>query len=271
MPAKSKAQQRLFGMAYDAKKNNIPSKELSPEVARLKKMLSKKQLKDFAATKTEDLPEHKDKEKSEKRASLSEKISKYAASIKVVPAETVSVLPNTKSLNLKQFKDTNTIKRASLNEKMHKYSGAVGRLALKGLGLAGKGIKNVGKAAWKNKGTTGLLGLTAYDVASQEDPKSLGELASDEVSNIYNKGVSHLPESWQGWLNDPKNKKMLADIGSLGGAGLGSYALSSLLTSGMDDGWLKSTLRALGTLGATGAAAYARGYTPSKLFGKSNK
>lgn len=123
MPAESKAQQRLMGMAYAAKKNKTPNKELSPEVARLKKMLSKKQLKDFAATKTNNLPEHKEKKEDKnttkrasisekmnklssfinKRASITEKMHKMASSIRTLPSESISELKNTNALNLKQY------------------------------------------------------------------------------------------------------------------------------------------------------------------------
>lgn len=57
MPSKSKAQQRLFGMAYAAKKNDISKKDMSPEIRKIVENMSKKQIKDFAKTKTSDLPE----------------------------------------------------------------------------------------------------------------------------------------------------------------------------------------------------------------------
>ena len=59
MPSKSKAQQRLMGAAYAAKKNKTPIKELSPELQKIVKSMNKKQLKEFAKTKHEDLPEQK--------------------------------------------------------------------------------------------------------------------------------------------------------------------------------------------------------------------
>ena len=58
MPSKSKAQQRLMGAAYAAKKNKTPIKELSPELQKIVKSMNKKQLKEFAKTKTNNLPEH---------------------------------------------------------------------------------------------------------------------------------------------------------------------------------------------------------------------
>lgn len=58
MPSKSKAQQRLFGMAYAAKKNDTPKKDMSPEIKKIVESMSKKQIRDFAKTKTSDLPEN---------------------------------------------------------------------------------------------------------------------------------------------------------------------------------------------------------------------
>lgn len=58
MPSKSKAQQRLFGMAYAAKKNDTPKKDMSPEIRKIVENMSKKQIRDFAKTKTSDLPEN---------------------------------------------------------------------------------------------------------------------------------------------------------------------------------------------------------------------
>ena len=58
MPSKSKAQQRLMGAAYAAKKNKTPIKELSPELQKIVKSMNKKQLKEFAKTKTDNVPEH---------------------------------------------------------------------------------------------------------------------------------------------------------------------------------------------------------------------
>lgn len=58
MPSKSKAQQRLFGMAYAAKKNDTPKKDMSPEIRKIVENMNKKQIRDFAKTKTSDLPEN---------------------------------------------------------------------------------------------------------------------------------------------------------------------------------------------------------------------
>lgn len=60
MPAESKSQQRLMGMALAAKRGAKPA---SREVAKVAKSMSAKQLKDFAATKSKNLPEHVRKKK----------------------------------------------------------------------------------------------------------------------------------------------------------------------------------------------------------------
>lgn len=57
MPSTSKAQQRLMGMAYAYKKGELDAKEASQEVKDLADSMTLQQLKDFASTKHEGLPE----------------------------------------------------------------------------------------------------------------------------------------------------------------------------------------------------------------------
>jgi hypothetical protein len=57
MPSTSKAQQRLMGMAYAYKKGELDPKEASQEVKDLADSMTLQQLKDFASTKHEGLPE----------------------------------------------------------------------------------------------------------------------------------------------------------------------------------------------------------------------
>ena len=61
MPARSKTQQRLMGLAYAYKTGEIKSKDLNPdyadEIKKLAKSMTEKQLKDFAKTKHKNLPE----------------------------------------------------------------------------------------------------------------------------------------------------------------------------------------------------------------------
>lgn len=57
MPALSKVQQRLMGMAYAYKKGELDSKDASQEVKDLADSMTLKQLKKFAATKHDGLPE----------------------------------------------------------------------------------------------------------------------------------------------------------------------------------------------------------------------
>jgi hypothetical protein len=61
MPASSKAQQKLMGMAYALKKGDMPRSEASQEVKDLADNMTLKQLKDFAETSHKDLPERKTK------------------------------------------------------------------------------------------------------------------------------------------------------------------------------------------------------------------
>lgn len=93
MPSTSKSQQRLMGMAYAAKKGELDSSKLGPSVKKLMESMSKKQLKDFAKTKHEGLPERK--ESADKDEDPKVKKSRVTSSIK-----------NAKStaMNLKQYK-----------------------------------------------------------------------------------------------------------------------------------------------------------------------
>lgn len=58
MPATSKAQQKLMAMAYSLKKGEMDPKDASQEVKDLADSMTVKQLKDFASTKHEGLPNH---------------------------------------------------------------------------------------------------------------------------------------------------------------------------------------------------------------------
>lgn len=57
MPSTSKAQQRLMGMAYAYKKGELKDSEVSAEVKELANSMTLQQLKDFASTKHDGLPE----------------------------------------------------------------------------------------------------------------------------------------------------------------------------------------------------------------------
>lgn len=58
MPSTSVAQQKLMGMAYALKKGEMDPEEASQEVKDLADSMTLKQLKDFASTKHEGLPDH---------------------------------------------------------------------------------------------------------------------------------------------------------------------------------------------------------------------
>lgn len=109
MPAKSKKQQRLMGMAYAAKKGELDKSKLSPEILKIMKSMSKSQIRDFAKTKSSDLPETSKKEASEKedrdcctstKDELKEKLKL------IVEKNGISKIRggNTRALNLKQYK-----------------------------------------------------------------------------------------------------------------------------------------------------------------------
>ena len=61
MPARSKTQQRLMGLAYAYKTGDVKSKDLNTkyadDVKKIANSMTKKKLKDFASTKHKNLPE----------------------------------------------------------------------------------------------------------------------------------------------------------------------------------------------------------------------
>jgi hypothetical protein len=57
MPAQSKAQRRLFALALQFKRGEIPASEVSDEVKDLSKLPEEK-LREYAKTKETDLPDH---------------------------------------------------------------------------------------------------------------------------------------------------------------------------------------------------------------------
>ena len=58
MPSRSTAQQKLMGMAYALKKGDMDPSDASDEVKDLANNMTLQQLKDFASTKHEGLPDH---------------------------------------------------------------------------------------------------------------------------------------------------------------------------------------------------------------------
>jgi len=58
MPSTSVAQQKLMGMAYALKKGELDPKDASAEVQELADSMTLKQLKDFASTKHDGLPQY---------------------------------------------------------------------------------------------------------------------------------------------------------------------------------------------------------------------
>ena len=66
MPAKSKSQQRLFGMVHACQKKGVCPSE---EVKKIAKSISKKDAEDFAKTKHKGLPNKVKKKKKKKEKS----------------------------------------------------------------------------------------------------------------------------------------------------------------------------------------------------------
>lgn len=76
MPAVSKSQQRLFGMAHAYNKGELP--DASKEVKELAKSLKKKTVKEFAKTKHKGLPNKKKKKKTKKKSDVINHLIKLA-------------------------------------------------------------------------------------------------------------------------------------------------------------------------------------------------
>jgi hypothetical protein len=68
--AESKSQQRLMGMVRAAQKGEMP--DASEKVKELAKSMGKDDVKDFAKTKHDDLPEKKEKEEKKESVALDE-------------------------------------------------------------------------------------------------------------------------------------------------------------------------------------------------------
>lgn len=111
MPSKSKKQQRLMGMAYAAKKGELDKSKLSPEVLKIMNSMSKSQIRDFAKTKSSNLPETSKKEASENEKEDKDCCTSTKDELKeklklIVEKNGISKIRggNTRALNLKQYK-----------------------------------------------------------------------------------------------------------------------------------------------------------------------
>tara|TARA_Y100000033_G_scaffold17815_1_gene16733 strand:- start:764 stop:2203 length:1440 start_codon:yes stop_codon:yes gene_type:complete len=72
--AESKAQQRLMGLALSVQRGDTPRSSVSPEVLKMAREMKEKDLKDFAGTKHEGLPEKVKKEEPEFSSPLVESL-----------------------------------------------------------------------------------------------------------------------------------------------------------------------------------------------------
>ena len=84
MPAQSKAQQQLMGMAYALKKGEMDPKDASQEVKDLAASMTLKQLKDFAETKYEGLPDKVEESKSNMKVVSKEEWNKAHKDYKTI-------------------------------------------------------------------------------------------------------------------------------------------------------------------------------------------
>lgn len=67
MPAKSKQQQQLFGLALSVKRGETPRSEVSDEVKKIVDSMSEKEIEDYAGTEHEGLPNKKEETMKERK------------------------------------------------------------------------------------------------------------------------------------------------------------------------------------------------------------
>lgn len=77
--AESKSQQRLMGLALSVKKGDTPMSSVTPQVAKMAREMKEKDLKDFAGTKHDGLPEKVKSEEPEFSSPLVESLVESAA------------------------------------------------------------------------------------------------------------------------------------------------------------------------------------------------
>lgn len=64
MPAKSKSQQRLFGIVHAIQKGEVRPGKFSKKIREMARRVDPGDAKDFASTKTKGLPENKEEKKA---------------------------------------------------------------------------------------------------------------------------------------------------------------------------------------------------------------
>ena len=80
MPAKSKAQQRLFGMVHAYQKGRKGSRHLSDKIKELAKRVDPEDVEHFARTKASTLPERKKDDEKQRKSASSEEAKKPSQS-----------------------------------------------------------------------------------------------------------------------------------------------------------------------------------------------
>ena len=84
--AESKARQRLMGLALSVKRGDTPMSSVTPQVAKMAREMKEKDLKDFAGTKHDGLPEKVKKEEPEVSSPLVESLVESAVQRMVAKA-----------------------------------------------------------------------------------------------------------------------------------------------------------------------------------------
>lgn len=218
MPAKSKKQQRLMGMAYAAKKGELPSSKLSPEIKKIMDSMSKKQIRDFAKTKTSDLPEKTASDKPE--SSLSKKDSEgLKDKLKIVLEKNgISKIKggNTRALNLKQYKLDK--KAAAPNSQFENNSWLAQTKSRLGNYQIPNSVQPLPTA-------NAFLNYKNYNFVDRNS-----NMPSKDFNFYQYSGVTPNQKEIQNRMDAEKNKELLRKWGLTGIGGVGGLGLTSLLT-----------------------------------------
>ena len=82
MPAVSKSQQALFGLAKAVKAGEVSGTKVGTAVKKIAKTMSKKEIDKFAKTKTKDLPKKKEAPKETKKEVKKENVDKFRSIVR---------------------------------------------------------------------------------------------------------------------------------------------------------------------------------------------
>lgn len=209
-----------MGMAYAAKKGELSPSKLSPEIKKIMDSMSKKQIRDFAKTKTSDLPERK-KEASEETNSKSSMNKKEGLKDKlkiVLEKNGISKIKggNTRALNLKQYK---LDKKAAAPNSQFVNNGWIAQTNSR------LGNYQIPNSVQPLPTANALLNYKNYNFVDGNS-----NIPSKDFNFYRYSGVMPNQKEIQNRIATEKNKELLRKLGITGIGGAGGLGLTSLLT-----------------------------------------